>query len=65
MSAAAMVVIPEACVRYLEQNCRGRTDEMLQEQFGISYNTWRRIVRNDPIRQSVAHRLMERLRRNC
>lgn len=30
-------------------------------RFGISYNTFRKIERGEPIRASVAHRLLERI----
>lgn len=39
----------------------GRTDASLQKQFGISYNTWRKLDRNLPIRPSVADRLIKRV----
>jgi len=38
-----------------------KTDEGLQQVFGISYNTWRRIDRCQPIRSSVAERLIRRM----
>jgi len=40
-----------------------QTDEALQQAFGISYNTWRRISAGKPIRASVADRLISRLSR--
>ena len=38
-----------------------KTDEGLTEQFGISYNTWRKLVSGKEIRASVADRLIRRL----
>lgn len=40
----------------------GRTDEALNAQFGISYNTWRKLMAGQPIRPSLASRLTDRLR---
>ena len=37
------------------------TDESLNQVFGISYNTWRKIVRGEPVRSSLADRLEGRL----
>lgn len=40
---------------------RGQTSDVLMTQYGISYNTWRKIRAGDPIRQSVAERLEQRV----
>lgn len=40
---------------------RGETDEILTEQFGISYNTWRKVRNGQAIRASVAERIEVRL----
>lgn len=40
---------------------RGQTSNVLMMQYGISYNTWRKIRAGDPIRQSVAERLEQRV----
>ncbi len=40
-----------------------RTDRALTEQFGISYNTWRKLIAGEPIRASVLTRLEARLDR--
>ncbi|NWK98980.1 hypothetical protein DM806_25615 [Sphingobium lactosutens] len=40
---------------------RGQTSDVLMMQFGISYNTWRKILAGDPIRDSVAQRLERRV----
>lgn len=37
------------------------TDESLNDVFGISYNTWRKIMRGDPVRSSLADRLERRV----
>lgn len=39
----------------------GRTDEKLNERFGISYNSWRKIMAGQPVRISLAKRLAERI----
>jgi len=39
-----------------------RTKEALMAQFGISYNTWRKIEANEPLRSSLADRIEKRLR---
>jgi hypothetical protein len=38
-----------------------RTAAALTAQFGISYNTWRKLIGGDPIRASVLERLQARL----
>lgn len=40
----------------------GETDEALMRDFGISYNTWRKVRTGSPIRRSVAERLERRVR---
>ena len=37
------------------------TDESLNQVFGISYNTWRKIMRGEPVRSSLADRLENRV----
>lgn len=37
------------------------TDESLNDVFGISYNTWRKIIRGESVRLSVASRLEQRM----
>lgn len=37
------------------------TDESLNQVFGISYNTWRKIMRGEPVRFSLADRLENRV----
>ncbi|MET0361042.1 MAG: hypothetical protein ABW048_04725 [Sphingobium sp.] len=38
-----------------------RTDEALNARFGISYNTWRKLIAGNPVRASLLHRLEARL----
>lgn len=38
-----------------------RTDEALSDRFGISYNTWRKLIAGEPVRASLAERLEARL----
>jgi len=40
-----------------------RTDEALNERFGISYNTWRKLLAGQPVRASLLTRLEARLDR--
>lgn len=56
-----MITLKEEIAAYLLHNCPGRTDEMLMPRFGISYNTFRKIEKGEPIRNSVAERLIERI----
>lgn len=46
----------------MRRDLRGETDETLTEQFGISYNTWRKIRSGQAIRASLAARIEDRLR---
>ncbi len=38
-----------------------RTDEALNARFGISYNTWRKLIAGQPVRASLLNRLEARL----
>ncbi|MBO9581469.1 MAG: hypothetical protein J7498_11310 [Sphingobium sp.] len=38
-----------------------QTDEALNAQFGLSYNSWRKIKAGMPIRHSLAERLKQRI----
>ncbi|HEX7873590.1 MAG TPA: hypothetical protein VF475_11805 [Sphingobium sp.] len=38
-----------------------RTDEALNARFGISYNTWRKLIAGQPVRASLLTRLEARL----
>ena len=39
----------------------GRTDEALNARFGISYNTWRKLLAGEAVRPSLADRLKLRI----
>ena len=39
-----------------------RTDAALGARFGISYNTWRKLIAGQPIRASLLSRLETRIR---
>lgn len=56
-----MVVFDPAMVKTMERLLTGRTDEALNAQFGISYNTWRKLVAGSPIRASLGARLVQRI----
>ena len=58
----SMRTLPDEVVSHLLDNCPGRTDQALQPRFGISYNTWRKIAAGQPIRATVAERLIDRVR---
>lgn len=53
-------VDPEIAQR-MRQEVRGETDSILTEQFGISYNTWRKVRIGKSIRASVAARIESRV----
>jgi hypothetical protein len=38
-----------------------RTDEALNARFGISYNTWRKLIAGQPVRASLLSRLEARI----
>lgn len=40
-----------------------QTPEAIQERFGIGINTWTKIKRGQPVRESVVTRLVERVER--
>lgn len=48
-------------VARMSATLEGQTDETLMPQFGISYNTWRKVRAGEPIRRSVADRLEQRV----
>jgi hypothetical protein len=48
-------------VAYMRSTVRCQTDEVLNEQFGVSYNTWRKIIAGLPVRTSLANRLENRI----
>ncbi len=56
-----MVRLEQRLARYIIENCPTRTDEALQQRFGISYNTLRKIEAGQMVRRSLAQRLADRL----
>ncbi len=54
--------LDSAVTEVMLKTVTARTDEALNAQFGISYNTWRKIVASKPIRRTVAQRLEQRIR---
>lgn len=49
--------VPQNVVDHMLAGMRGQTSDVLMMQYGISYNTWRKIRAGHPIRNSVAERL--------
>jgi len=62
---AGMRPVDEKAVSLMRREIAGQTDEVLMRQFGISYNTWRKVRDGEPIRRSVAERLESRLAEYC
>ena len=58
----SMCTLPGEIIAHVVAHCPGRTDEALQPRFGISYNTWGKIAAGEPIRATVAARLIERIK---
>lgn len=54
--------VEPAIAERMRRDVRGETDEVLTAQFGISYNTWRKVRSGQAIRASVATRIENRLR---
>ncbi|MGK6318372.1 hypothetical protein [Sphingomonas sp. DT-204] len=61
-SLSARPVDP-AVARAMKAMVYRQTDEGLTEQFGLSYNTWRKVRSGLPIRASVAERVELRVRK--
>jgi hypothetical protein len=55
------VVVDYDLVKVMERLLTGQTDESLNDRFGISYNTWRKLKAGQPVRKSLAARLQSRL----
>ncbi|WP_019516912.1 hypothetical protein [Sphingomonas sp. Mn802worker] len=53
--------VDPALIARLEATVDRRTDTALTAQFGISYNTWRKMIAGQPVRASVLDRLEARL----
>lgn len=56
-----MVHLEEDFISSMQRLATGRTDEALNERFGISYNSWRKLLAGKPIRPSLANRLKVRI----
>lgn len=54
--------IDATLVRVMQSLATGRTDETLNARFGISYNSWCKIIAGQPLRASLADRLEQRIR---
>lgn len=59
--ARRLLVVPEATVRRMRAALRAQTADCISATFGISMNTWTKVRDGQPIRRSVAERLLERL----
>ncbi|WP_370170051.1 hypothetical protein [Sphingobium abikonense] len=55
------VHLEEEMILQMQRLVTGRTDEALNARFGISYNTWRKLLAGQPIRPSLADRLKARI----
>ena len=56
-----MIVLEKLVTSYIVDNAPGRTDAVLMDRFGISYNTFRKIEARQPIRESLAGRIIDRI----
>ena len=56
-----MVYLEDGFISSMQRLVTGRTDEALNERFGISYNSWRKLLAGQPIRPSLANRLKARI----
>jgi hypothetical protein len=54
-------VVDHDLVRDMMRRCASQTSRGLNDQFGISWNTWSKIRKGQPIRRSVALRLVSRV----
>jgi hypothetical protein len=54
-------VVSHELVREMMQRCASQTSRGLNDQFGISWNTWTKLRKGQPIRRSVALRLVSRV----
>lgn len=53
--------IDPVVIEQMKRLATGRTDEALNDRFGISYNTWRKLIAGHPVRRSLAQRITERV----
>jgi len=54
-------VVDSGLVRNMMQRCVSQTPSSLNDQFGISWNTWSKLRKGQPIRRSLALRLVSRV----
>lgn len=59
--AKGLSLADEQIIARLMADVIHRTDESLNDQFGISYNTWRKLMAGEPVRSSLLKRLEQRL----
>lgn len=55
------VHLDEETILQMQRLATRRTDEAPNARFGISYNTWRKLLAGQPIRPSLAVRLTGRI----
>lgn len=53
--------VPVGVVERIEQGLAGKTNAALTSEFGISYNTWRKILAGEAVRERLAERLEQRV----
>lgn len=58
-----MEQLPADIIDHMRRHCPTLTNAALQDRFGISYNTWRRIAADQPLRSSLAQRIISRVGR--
>lgn len=54
-------VAGDRMIAKLLENVGAKTDEDLNDRFGISYNTWRKLMAGKPVRLALLSRLERRL----
>jgi hypothetical protein len=54
-------VVDMLLVSNMARKCASQTPVNLNDQFGISWNTWSKLRKGQPIRRSVALRLVSRV----
>lgn len=55
------MVIKPSLAETMKRLVTGRTDEVLNGRFGISYNSWWKLVGDQPVRATLWARLIERV----
>lgn len=58
-----LIVAPQATVEKMKIIRAADNSVPLMEQFGISYNSWRKLQSGEPLRVSLVNRLIERFDR--